>query len=267
MRKILSVLAVLLLTACAAAPEDEPPARPPVVATSVWDEATIASLHDLVASLEENHGGVVGIAVAGPDAVRVWGSNEAQFAWSTIKVPIAVAAFEENADLANMLAPAAMTYSDNDAAWQLWSGLSEGAVDNVFKKAGVAMKTKVREPLGEVELTPSQEAALASRLPCMDNAQPVLKLMAKVVDEQSYGLGRIDEAKFKGGWGDDEDGNYLVRQMGLIPHPTGGEIAVSLIVQPDSGSYEEAQEMADEIAETLEELSANLPKVVCGYRR
>ncbi|SDS31194.1 hypothetical protein [Corynebacterium timonense] len=268
MRRTACLAAVLLLTGCSAAPELEPDETPvattAIAAETVWDQEVVSALHELVDRLEQEYGGVAGVAVSGPGSVLVWGDNTPQSAWSTIKVPISIAAFEENPELAEELAPPALTISDNDAAWSLWANLSEGAVDRVLHDADVGMQRTVAEPLGDMAFTVSQQAALAAHLPCMEGAQPVLELMGEVAEEQSYGLGRFDGAEFKGGWGDDEDGNYLVRQLGLIPHPDGGQIAVALVVAPESGSYDDAQAMADIIAEELDAVRGALPVVSCG---
>lgn len=257
-----------MVAGCSPAP-DSAPEQPAIETLSVgvpnvWDPDVVASLHDLVDNLEAEYGGTVGIAIAGPGSVMSWGDNTPQAAWSTIKVPISIAAYEEDPEFAEELAPDALTISDNDAAWTLWEGLSEGAVDRVLYDANVGMENSVQEPLGAMEFTVSQQATLAANLPCIDGAQRVLELMGEITEEQAYGLGRIEGAEFKGGWGDDEDGNYLVRQLGLLPHPNGGQIAVALVVAPESGGYDDAQAMADEIAARVDAVREALPVVRCG---
>jgi hypothetical protein len=71
----------------------------------------------------------------------------------------------------------------------------------------------------------------------------VLGLMRNVIPEQRWGLG---EAAFdpswsvamKGGWGPEaESGAYLVRQSGVIQSRSAG-IAVTMIAEDPSGSFE-----------------------------
>lgn len=78
----------------------------------------------------------------------------------------------------------------------------------------------------------------------------LLDLMGAVVADQRWGLGEIGlPAQFKGGWGPDLDGNYLVRQMGVVHLENGGRIVVTLAVQPADGSFAPGTEIAGRLAE------------------
>ncbi|PQM49300.1 hypothetical protein C1Y40_00468 [Mycobacterium talmoniae] len=75
--------------------------------------------------LAESIPATVGIAFApvGGHTVSPLGAWSNGVAWSTIKVPLAIAALRANRDAAQPLAVKAITESDNAAAEQLWSQL------------------------------------------------------------------------------------------------------------------------------------------------
>ena len=93
----------------------------------------------------------------------------------------------------------------------------------------------------------SDQAAFGANLTCLDGTKPVVEAMGEIVDYQSYGLGEIDGARFKGGWGPDASGTYLVRQFGTIA-VDGGEVGVAIAARPADGTYESGQAMLTEIA-------------------
>ncbi|WP_291313487.1 hypothetical protein [Corynebacterium sp. UBA2622] len=243
----------------------EPAASPPPPAPA----ATGNSLQSVVDSVAAAYGGSVGIAVAGPDGVRAYGDDGAYPAWSTIKVPVAVAAYRTVPQAAAALAGPAVTQSDNAAAQGMWDALPAGAADAVLAEAGVGaqVNTAVIRPefstFGQTLLTASQEATLAAQLPCLAGAGPVLELMGQVAPDQRYGLGQFDGARFKGGWGPSPAGGYQVRQLGLVPLPAGGNAALALTVIPASGDYATGQAMATALAEGIRPLLGTLPASSC----
>jgi hypothetical protein len=151
-------------------------------------------------------------------------------AWSTMKVPVIVAAIA--ADQADWEAiEAAITRSDNDAATRLWDQLDDGAaqVEAILRRGGDPHTTLEREPdprghssFGrtvwslEAGLTFYGALARGELLPAEDTAR-VLDAMGRIVPEQRWGLGSIPGIRFKGGWGPTEapDGGYEVIQFGI----------------------------------------------------
>jgi hypothetical protein len=152
-------------------------------------------------------------------------------AWSTMKVPVVVAAIA--AGRADWTAiEAAITRSDNDAAGLLWETLDDGAteVEAVLRKAGDQETTLERDPdprghssfgrtVWSLSAAMGFYGALArgELLPEADTER-VLDAMARIVPEQRWGLGGIPGIRFKGGWGPSEDsgGGYEVIQVGIV---------------------------------------------------
>ena len=189
--------------------------------------------------------------------------------WSTIKVPLALAALRQDPQALTETATDAITASDNEAAQQLWDSLGGGesaatAVESILREGGDAVtdvadrhkpatQTTVDDPMafGATDWTLHDQVRFASRLPCLPDASRVTNLMSDITASQSWGLGAFAGAEYKGGWGpDDATGAYLVRQFGLVPTGTG-HLAVALAAQPDSGTYEDATAMLDRMAALL----------------
>ena len=112
--------------------------------------------------------------------------------------------------------------SDNDAAESAWLSMggeaaAAKAVNEVLGDGGDARtQFDAWVPPGDVQWELSDQAAFGANLTCIDGAKPVVEGDGEIVDYQSYGLGEIDGARFKGGWGPDYDGGYLSRQFGVI---------------------------------------------------
>ncbi|WP_036567831.1 serine hydrolase [Nocardia sp. BMG51109] len=225
------------------------------------------------ARLQSEMPGSMGLAVmpvGGDHAITLgdWGSG---IAWSTIKVPLALAALRHDPEGLSATAEAAITASDNDAAQQLWDALGGGdpaaeAVEAVLREAGDTTtdvadrhnpqaRETVDDPLafGATVWTLADQVRFASRLPCLPYAARVVRLMGEITASQSWGLGAFVGAEYKGGWGpDDETGAYLVRQFGVVP-TFAGPLAVAVAAQPDSGSFDDATAMLDKMAALLSE--------------
>lgn len=208
--------------------------------------------------------------VGGEKRPRVVGEAPALVAWSTIKVPLSLAVIRAGqshpADI-----DAALTASDNEAARRLWEGLGPGAqasqaVQEQLRRGGderTSIPTEVTVPgysaFGQATWHLRDQAAFTSSLPCLSGSRTVTDAMARVVDGQRWGLGSIDGARFKGGWGPTPEG-YVVRQLGLIPG-TKGESAAALQVR--TGTYEQGTAIADEIADVLRRHGRDLPTGSC----
>ncbi|HJC84021.1 MAG TPA: hypothetical protein H9751_00405 [Candidatus Corynebacterium faecigallinarum] len=198
------------------------------------------------------------------------GGDLTDAAWSTSKVPLAIAALRQAeadgdpAALEQVTASIrqAIGVSDNGAADALWASLGEPAtaaqkVEAVLADAGVSTDVPAERPRGEFSAygqtrwSVSDQARFAGQLGCLSSAGPVVEAMGQVDPGQSYGIGRVDGAWFKGGWGPGADGRYLVRQFGLVPGDDGTSVPVAVAVIAPDGSYESAQGALDDVVEAL----------------
>lgn len=218
----------------------------------------------------------IGIAYApvGQNAVGTLGSLQNGVAWSTIKVPLAIAAIHANRPNAQDLAARAVTASDNDAAEQLWSELGPApqaaqqvqAVLRAGGDTGTAVESRRLRPefsaFGQTQWPLARQAQFAAHLPCMAAAAPVYSLMKNTVADQRWGLATIN-APTKGGWGPGPSGGYLVRQFGIVGTPTG-DLAVALAAQPNNGSFDSGVAALNQMTEWLKANAAALPGGRCA---
>lgn len=207
-------------------------------------------------SLESQLGGRSGIAVSRVglgQPVTQAGSFQSAVAWSTSKVPVAMAAIDAGSDASQSLRQA-ITASDNAAAESLWSGLGAGqqaaaASDAQLRASGDAntniQATVLRSgftAFGQTRWTLTDQTTFTAGLSCTAPGREVLGLMADTVSGQRWGLGSTSwSASLKGGWGPGaepgQDGRYIDRQMGILTHD-GRQLAVSIMTQPAGGSHE-----------------------------
>lgn len=218
---------------------DQPPAPDPPQDAEAFDR--IAA--DLPAG-----SGLAMAPVGRPDLVRTAGDPGPVVAWSTVKVPLAIAALRARPDLTGV-AQQAITVSDNAAAETLWSALggepgAAAAVEAVMARAGdgtTRVPTSRLRPgysiFGQTRWALADQARFAAGLACLPDADPVLGMMTRIDPSQQWGLGRVPGAAFKGGWGPTADGTgYLVRQFGVIASDDG-LVGVALSTHaPDLGS-------------------------------
>ena len=221
--------------------------------------------------------GEVSVAVVDGEEVSTGGSlgsdgDLTDAAWSTSKVPLSIAALraaEEAGDQGQVSQVTgqmeqAITASDNAAADALWASLGEPAaaaraVQDVLSEAGdstTVESEKVRSEYsayGQTRWSVSDQARFASRLTCLPGADSVIDAMGRVAPDQAYGLGQIDGAIFKGGWGPGEDGRYLVRQFGLVPARDGTYVPVAVAAIAPDGSYDSGKTMMNELVDNVRE--------------
>jgi hypothetical protein len=194
--------------------------------------------------------GRIGVAFGAPNgAVTALGSFSDGPAWSTMKVPVAVAFIGKTGASSEALRRA-ITLSDNAAAMSLWGmlGRSDTArvarVERVLADAGDRV-TRVQgqvvrpgfTPFGQTHWSLRAQQKFATRLPCLAGASQVLALMGRIDASQQWGLAHVGtRPNFKGGWGPEPGGAYLVRQFGLV-HLRSGTVAVAIAAQPADGSF------------------------------
>ncbi|WP_454044981.1 hypothetical protein [Corynebacterium sp. Marseille-Q2516] len=235
----------------APADSSHPSAVPaPTVPAPHPSAAPVSSLDEVVAGLP----GTAGVAVFSPGQELAAGFQDPAPGWSTMKVPVAIAALRG-------LAPA--RHRDNRAA-ALWSALGTP------EQAGRAT-TRASAPGNQRQPAPSAprfppSARRSGRwhsrrvlpvLPQLDGSGPVTAAMGAIVPEQSWGLGRLPEARFKGGWGPDESGAYLVRQLGYIDRGAQcAPVGIAVLAKAEDGTFESATAMLSTMAERLDQLRA-----------
>lgn len=213
--------------------------------------------------------GELGVAWSSGEAIEELGTIRGGLAWSTIKVPLALAvAAREPTERDEELMGLAITVSDNDASRALWDRLGPpevagAAVQDVLASAGdteTKVETRVLRkeftPFGQTQWTLRAQVQLMAALPGLPHSAGVRDRMRRVVPEQRWGLGVLGEdVELKGGWGPDPDGRHLVRQMGRV-----GSFAVALAAAPNDGSLESGTAMLDRLAEWLGESLAARPQ-------
>ncbi|MCP9490418.1 MAG: hypothetical protein MSC31_11165 [Solirubrobacteraceae bacterium MAG38_C4-C5] len=231
----------------------------------IFSESARADFEKLAASLPGDEGLAVA-PVGGDGAAEQLGSLTGGVAWSTSKVPIAMAAIEAGVASENDLS-AAITASDNDAAQRLWDALGGGdaaaaAADEQLRIAGDQSTSTQASTLrdgftafGQTDWTLSDQAQFVSGMDCTDNGSQVLELMRQTVTAQRWGIGTVDTtAALKGGWGPGSlpgaSGGYLDRQMGIVSIE-GVPVAVTIATTPADGSHETGTSNLSTIAEWL----------------
>lgn len=256
----------VLMSVAACSMNDDAESGPPEPLEGTWtidgsvDPALAAAIDDIA----ERFDGEAAIALAVPGATSGKGPVTAGelsdvSAWSTSKVPVAIAAHRENPWVEDLI-PAMISESDNDAAETLWVSLGDAstaaeAVNDVLADGGdVRTEFEAWAAPGDVQWELADQAAFAANLRCIEGAEPVLDAMGDIVDYQSYGLGTIEGARFKGGWGPDEEGEYLSRQLGIFP-ADGGVVGVAIAARPGDATDDTARDMLDEIAGAIAEHS------------
>ncbi|WP_278263751.1 hypothetical protein [Nocardia sp. AG03] len=262
----------LLAAACGTEPAAPAPATTTTTTAPIVDPgpgsgsfsiALPGSLAADFATLQQSFRGSAGLAVmpVGGEKMVTFGTWTTGPAWSTIKVPLAIAALRESS-AALTSATAAITASDNAAAETLWQQLGGGsaaatAIEGVLREGGDANTTvpttRTRSDasiFGQAEWSLADQARFAAHLTCVPQSERVVGLMQQIIPSHRWGLGAFGSAEFKGGWGPDTSGKYLVRQFGMIDAPSG-RIAVAFAAQPDSGAFNEGMTMLDKMATLL----------------
>jgi hypothetical protein len=215
--------------------------------------------------LSDTLGGRIGLTASGvgrkPRIERL-GHLETGAAWSSMKVPVALAVVRREGVTRNReLLRRAITISDNAAAESLWGRLGSPAsagraVEGVLAAAGDAtttVQTKRVRPgftsFGQTQWPLRSQQRFIAGLPCLKESRHILPLMASVTASQRWGLGSSGApARFKGGWGPDLAGRYTVRQMGLLDLPNGRRVAVTAAAIAPDGGFEDGKRNLTRIA-------------------
>ena len=204
----------------------------------------------------------IGIAIASPGqgSVAPLGIWSTGVAWSTIKVPLAIAALRAGSGSRELVAKA-IAQSDNAASEKLWSQLGntvEAApkVQAVIQDAGdttTVVESRRLRPgytaFGQTQWSLARQAQFAARLPCIPDASPVVDLMRNLTTDHRWGLAAKGFAA-KGGWGPGIGRDYLVRQFAIVP--TGaGHVGVALAAQVHDGVFETGIDVLNDLTDWL----------------
>ncbi len=254
--------------------------KPPAPATTSPAARTgaQASFERLASSLPGASGIAVGSLSGGPTVT--YGSLQVGHAWSTMKVPVLTTLLSQlergggalsSAQRAD--ATAALEASDNSAAEALFSALESSngglagasqALQNTLRRAGDAQTVINTAPnssgfttWGQSEWSAGGEVAFYRALAggCLlsrSDTSYVLSLMGQVTSDQRWGAGSAGypagvTLAFKGGWGPENGGGYLVRQTAIVSTGSGGYV-LSMLAQPSDGSFSSGTQMLTEIA-------------------
>lgn len=220
------------------------------------------------------YGGTAGIAFSDGISEISAGDMTAYAAWSTIKVPIAIAALRQDPSQTDNVT-AAIQRSDNAAAEALWASLGDpasagAATSSVLSEGGVGIPVNTVvtrdgfSSFGQTMWSTSDQARFAANLGCIAGSDPVLQDMAMVDPSQSWGIGQLTGAQFKGGWGPEPNGAYSARQFGVFTDPSTGQTrALAISVRPGSGDFGEAQSMANALISHIQGALPEIPANNC----
>ena len=223
-------------------------------------------------SFEELSGTVpatIGIAIASAGAATVvsLGAWLTGVAWSTIKVPLAIATLRAGVGSRQLVADA-IAQSDNAAAEKLWSQLGDPAeaagqvqavVDDAGDTATVVESRRLRPgytAFGQTQWSLARQAQFAARLPGIPDASSIVDLMGNLCADHRWGLAAKGFAA-KGGWGPGVTGDYLVRQLAIVPIEAGN-VGVALAAQAHDGVFETGVDVLNRLTDWLVDHLAEL---------
>ena len=221
------------------------------------------------ASFRELSGGVpatIGIAIADVDGtIRLsLGTWSTGVAWSTIKVPLAIAALRAGVG-SRELVDRTITQSDNAAAEDLWSGLGEPIeaaqqVQAVIDDPTTVVESRRLRPeytaFGQTQWSLVRQAQFAARLPLIPDASGVVDLIHNLCLDHRWGLAAKGFAA-KGGWGPGISDGYLVRQFAIVPIEAG-HIGVAVAADSRDGEFETGVDVLNDLTDWF--VDAALPQ-------
>lgn len=241
---LLAALTLFTVSACSSDPETEKASAPATAPSAPNPDSVRTQLDRAVEKTTRKYHAKVGVAIsAGNDTIAVGDKGKGPV-WSTIKVPIAIAALKDGAD--KSLVDLAIKESDNDAAYSLWSqvqwheGSADKAVEELLEDYG--SRADIHDTaFGYSTWSLKDQAVFGAELPCIEEADYVHKVLKDIVSWQKIGLSKEERTRAKSGWGLDEDENeYTYRQFG-VHEVTGKRVGVALSVVTDGEDYAKAE--------------------------
>jgi hypothetical protein len=210
------------------------------------------SFRELSGSLPATVGVAIVSATRRPVSLGAWSSG---VAWSTSKVPLAIAAVRAGSASRDQLF-GTIARSDNAAAEELWSQLGDPAaqlVQSVIREAGdpttVVESRRLRDeytPFGQTVWSLADQARFAAGLSRVAGAVEILELMRSLSVEHRWGLAAKGFAA-KGGWGPGVSGDYLVRQFAVV----SGTAGVALAAEVGNGGYQAGVDVVNALADWI----------------
>ncbi|GAB08764.1 hypothetical protein GOARA_021_00020 [Gordonia araii NBRC 100433] len=247
------------------------------------DRATAAlakaygSLNQRLADVGANQKVAIAILPVGSSAapIEFGDTRPPQVAWSTIKVPLVIAA-ERHHRGPMPASVAAITRSDNNAAQSLWASLgtdeqAAAAVTAVLRDGGDRRSrvpsTRKRPPytiFGQTVWRIDDAARFTAGLVCFPDGERVKQLMGKVDGDQRWGAERMRAQTFvKGGWGPGTGGGYTVRQLALIRHRDGAQTAVAMVTFGPGTTMSSGTAALNHVGSWLDQQARHLPRGFC----
>lgn len=221
--------------------------------------------------------GVSIVAVGKGNAAPInLGDQTTRVAWSTIKVPLAIAAELRNGPMPATVA--AIEQSDNASAEALWTSLgtasqASAAVMKVLAEGGDSTQvpaTRLRAGFtifGQTQWPLPAAASFTAHVPCMPGSQRVLKLMGNVAANQQWGVEVMKAPRMtavKGGWGPGPTSGYVVRQIGVITAKNGSQTAIALSTLAPGSSLGSGTSVLNQVAQWLNTNIDDLPHGTCA---
>lgn len=249
---------------------------PPAVLSSAAVPGPDVALSASFEQLRSELGSDVGLAyapVGAQERVITLGTWSSGPAWSTIKIPLSLALMRELGGVINDSIEAAVTASSNQAAQSVWEQLGDPmtAASKVRAELTAAgdPDTQVQSEVvrsgfsafGQTYWPLAAQTRFLAHIACDEQDAPVLDLMGRIVPGQRWGIGAIDGAKFKGGWGPGLSGGYLVRQYGLL-ETAAGQVAVA-VATATLGGFDAGIADLDRVATWLTDHLNSLPGGRC----
>jgi hypothetical protein len=223
-----------------------------------------SSFHELSAAVPATVGIAIDSAWHGPAlSVGTWSTGAA---WSTIKVPLAIAAVRAGSGGPDLVAKT-IADSDNAAAEELWSRLGNPAdaaqhVQAVINDPTTVVESRRLRPeytaFGQTQWSLVRQAHFAALLPQIPDASGIIDLMHNLCPDHCWGLATKGFAA-KGGWGPGIAERYLVRQFGIVP-VQGGHVGVALAADAHDGEFKTGVDVVNGLADWLVEHLAELTK-------
>ena len=269
-------------------PREDGPTRPGYSASASGARATWSTPQGAAstfARLERSLPGPIGVVVSplGSRSEARFGPLQDGHAWSTMKVPVLVTYEHRLAEEGRMLGVAdsedatlAIEQSDNAAINAIFARLEELAhglipasedIEQTLRDSGDPLTVVNTLPndqgfstFGQTEWSLSASTTFYKALAngcLLDHAQTahILTLMGRVVSYERWGAGEAGFARalpiaFKGGWGPEPDGSYLVRQTAIIGADGHGYVLAMLAHPPGVGatSFADGEDMLTKTA-------------------
>jgi hypothetical protein len=251
------------------------------------DVGSNASFDDELKALETD-GIKVGFAASAmgnsdASAVITGGSWTGGRAWSSIKVPLAIAAKQKNASTSSVTDPygtscnntldgaikLAITKSDNCAAWQLWSALggnnssASSSVEKVLKDGKDTTTTVPKSNCsgltsGCTQWSLVNQAIFAANLPNIPSSSSIMNEMKTHSGGDSAAGLNTFTAMTKGGWSGSSSsgGDNITRQFGIIKLENGKCSAVAIGTTANGLAFSKLTEIASVLKNHQSELPA-----------